>query len=128
MATSIARRFGALPLGFVALAACGSATELEVDTDAGRGLGDGSVGVDTGTGGDTAPDGAPSDASHADGGPVVDSGPRMCTPSCKSDFECQSTCPAAPGNGVSCCDLPSGVCFAASPGMCPRFVHDASLD
>ncbi len=115
-ATSVplARRLGALPLCLVVLAACGAATGSELGPEPDAGF-DGGV-VDTGL-----LDGMPIDGNVSDAG-------RVCIAHCTSDLECQSTCPNAPGHGVNCCDFPSGVCFLASPGMCPMFVNDASLD
>src|SRR5437868_610545 len=68
------------------------------------------------------------DAAH-DSGPTPDADTHVCISHCTNDFECQSTCPAAPNMGINCCDVPTGTCFAATPGMCPVFPPmDAGMD
>lgn len=40
----------------------------------------------------------------------------VCVPMCNSDFECQSSCPASPVGGTTCCDVATGVCYATTAG------------
>ena len=104
----------------LAVAACGGAiSDVTAEPDAGL-----DASVDAGE-----IEASPTeDASAPDA--AVDSDTRACISHCTNDFECQSTCPTAPGGGVNCCDVPTGTCFAASPGMCPMFppMGDASID
>lgn len=73
-------------------------------------------------------------ATVQDAGPakiVVDAGPsttttqdsgstntKTCVANCKTDSECQTSCPAAPNGGLNCCDTTSGVCYASSSSTC----------
>lgn len=43
---------------------------------------------------------------------------KVCASNCKTDSECQSSCPAAPNGGLNCCDTSSGVCYASSSSSC----------
>lgn len=43
---------------------------------------------------------------------------KTCASNCKTDSECQTTCPAAPNGGLNCCDTGSGVCYASSSSTC----------
>lgn len=49
-----------------------------------------------------------------------------CVLNCKTDNECQTTCPAAPNGNANCCDEQSGVCYVSSSGSCG--VVDAGVD
>ncbi len=39
--------------------------------------------------------------------------------SCKTDSDCQSSCPPVQGGGTNCCDVGSGVCYATTQNTCP---------
>src|SRR5690242_8833923 len=43
---------------------------------------------------------------------------KKCAPACKTDSDCQNSCPAVPG-GVQCCDTKSGACFGSKTSACP---------
>jgi hypothetical protein len=43
---------------------------------------------------------------------------KKCAPGCKTDSDCQSSCPAISG-GVQCCDTKSGACFGSKTSACP---------
>lgn len=43
---------------------------------------------------------------------------KVCASNCKTDSECQSSCPSAPNGGLNCCDTSSGVCYASSSSSC----------
>ena len=117
---SFIRHFGGFPLALLVLAACGGAVSVTAEPDAGLDASLDAAPIDA------APEGGPADASPD----THDSDTRACISHCTNDFECQMTCPNAPGNGVNCCDVPTGTCFAASPGMCPMWppMMDASMD
>jgi len=117
MAVSVTRRLGGLLFFFGVLAACGGAVAEDAN-----------VPSDGGLGGDVAADVGPSHDSSADSAHDSGDAGRVCIAHCTSDYECQSTCPMPPGMGINCCDIPSGVCFAATMGMCPIVVHDAGMD
>ena len=59
-------------------------------------------------------------AQPGEAGPAVDSGgpAKVCVQGCTTDNECQSSCPAAP-NGIYCCDVKSGICYAPAESTCP---------
>lgn len=109
--------------GFVA---CSTGGGFYTD-DAGRANdGDGSPNVvDTGTSrdarADTSTEQVPEDASvqpkDAKAKDTSNSG-TQCVSNCTTDQECQLSCPAAPFNGINCCDTSSGVCYASSTSSC----------
>jgi hypothetical protein len=37
----------------------------------------------------------------------------MCVPVCKTNLDCQNSCPAVAGGGFNCCDVSSSTCFAS---------------
>ncbi|HSO34203.1 MAG TPA: hypothetical protein VLT33_16825 [Labilithrix sp.] len=43
---------------------------------------------------------------------------KKCAPSCKTDSDCQNSCPALPG-GIQCCDTKAGACFGSKTSACP---------
>jgi len=43
---------------------------------------------------------------------------KKCAPSCKTDADCQNSCPALPG-GIQCCDTKAGACFGSKTSACP---------
>jgi len=109
-----------LILGLVsACASTGDATTVETDGGVGGG-GDANVAADTGTHDSGT---ANHDSATADTG-----GGMVCMANCTSDSECQSSCPPAPNNGVNCCDIGSGVCFASSQSTCPMSGADSGMD
>lgn len=69
----------------------------------------------------------PTNSSPADAGSIVvkeasastDSAatPKVCVNGCKTDSECQTSCPAA--TELYCCDVQSGVCFKNNQTSCP---------
>lgn len=105
------------------LTACASTGDATVDEgDAGVGSGHDAAGLDVVSHSDT---GTPNN----DSGTTADTGGGgVCKANCTSDTDCQSTCPAAPNNGVNCCDIGSGVCFASSQSTCPASGSDAGMD
>jgi hypothetical protein len=62
-----------------------------------------------------------SDGVGPDGGLDPDGGtPRRCVPTCTTDADCQSSCPANPTPSLPvCCDRGTGTCFNSSVAMCP---------
>lgn len=70
---------------------------------------------------------APTNTTPADAGSIVvkeasaptDSATtaKVCVNGCKTDSECQSSCPAA--TELYCCDVQSGVCFKHNQTSCP---------
>ena len=63
------------------------------------------------TGAPTDDTGSPTDDTGSDGGGV-------CTPKCTTDFDCDSTCPAASSGNANCCDTATGVCYVSATA-CP---------
>lgn len=43
---------------------------------------------------------------------------KKCAPSCKTDADCQNSCPALAG-GIQCCDTKAGACFGSKTSACP---------
>ncbi len=43
---------------------------------------------------------------------------KKCAPSCKTDVDCQNSCPVLPG-GIQCCDTKAGACFGSKTSTCP---------
>lgn len=125
-----ARRFlGVAVLLSAAATACAANGEPDVGDgdDAGGPVTDsgGYGGGDSTSGGDSASSGYDSGSSDT-GTTTYDTGTTdtgtttgVCTPSCTSDQECESSCPAAPSGGTNCCDTSSGVCFANTSSTCP---------
>ena len=94
------------------LAATGCANSSDVDLDGGEEL-------------DAA---QKTDAAKTDSGSNQDSGSQsQCVTSCASDTDCQNSCPLVP-NGVNCCDLSTGICYAWNDTSCPAPVEDAGFD
>jgi hypothetical protein len=52
------------------------------------------------------------------GGSSSGSSSGMCTITCQSDNDCQTSCPPLNG-GVSCCDIGSGICMMMAQSACP---------
>ena len=90
------------------LAATGCATSSEIDLD----------------GGDL--DGSKLDAPKGDSSSNKDSSTQECVSSCSADLDCQNSCPEVP-NGVNCCDLSTGICYAYAATSCP-VIDDAGFD
>lgn len=53
----------------------------------------------------------------------------MCVPSCMTDIQCQSSCPAIrPGTtGAHCCDRATNMCYVYSMATCPARPQDAGM-
>lgn len=45
--------------------------------------------------------------------------PKTCAPSCKTDEDCATTCPALAG-GVQCCDTKTNTCWGSKTSACPK--------
>ena len=104
----VGRVLGAMTL--VAIAACGG-------TSAGYpGFGDASVGVTSVTAGDDS--GGNSGSSGGGGSSSGDDGSGMCSASCHTNQDCQTSCPA-PSGSASCCDVGSTLCMIVSGSTCP---------
>lgn len=59
---------------------------------------------------------------------TTDPGNQVCTPSCTSDSDCQSTCPST-GGATACCDLSAHTCFNTTEAACPvPATDDAGAD
>jgi hypothetical protein len=112
----------------LALVAACSGSQGGFTQDGGAPAADTGVSVlgDTGTAtGDTGTYIPPADTGTGtptgDTGTISVDGPTgtgQCTPNCKTDSDCQSSCPAVAG-ALNCCDTSSGVCFTSSEAMCP---------
>lgn len=83
-------------------------------------------------GGDaTLNDGGGTDGSKpkTDGSNPNDSGGGgMCVPSCATDQDCQSSCPAAPMGAINCCDLTTNTCYTPNNSTCPSGGPDGGGD
>jgi hypothetical protein len=53
---------------------------------------------------------------------------KTCAPSCATDADCQTSCPALAG-GVQCCDTKAKTCFGSKTSACPVTTQpDAGAD
>ena len=43
---------------------------------------------------------------------------KVCASSCKSDSDCQNSCPAT-SQGTACCDTQTSTCFPTTASVCP---------
>jgi hypothetical protein len=57
----------------------------------------------------------------------TDAKPPQCVPTCTTDDDCSGSCPAVP-NGVNCCDIGTGICYAWNDTVCPAPAQDAGFD
>jgi hypothetical protein len=72
-----------------------------------------------GTGDAGPPDAAKISATDSGGSTFETSAPeKKCMSGCTTDSDCQNSCPAAP-NGIYCCDVKSGICYAPAEATCP---------
>ena len=65
--------------------------------------------------------------AKADAANKPDAKQPQCVPQCTSDDDCSGSCPEVP-NGVNCCDISTGICYAYSDSVCPVPVADAGFD
>jgi hypothetical protein len=122
MRLTFRRATGASVLLLGLLTACASTGDATIDADGGVAGDDSGVGADVGSTHDSA-------TNHFDSGSGGDTGGGMvCMANCTQDSDCQNSCPPAPNNGVNCCDVGSGVCFASSSSTCPMSGGDAGMD
>lgn len=47
---------------------------------------------------------------------------KTCAPSCQTDSDCASSCPALAG-GVQCCDTKTNTCWGSKTSSCPKPVE-----
>jgi hypothetical protein len=67
------------------------------------------------------------DAAKTDAANKPDTGGPQCIAQCTSDDDCSGSCPEVP-NGVSCCDISTGICYSYNDAVCPAPVQDAGFD
>ncbi len=52
----------------------------------------------------------------------ADANARVCTPRCRTNLDCASTCPTSP---LYCCDAAVGTCYGTASGSCPAVLVDS---
>jgi hypothetical protein len=45
---------------------------------------------------------------------------KKCAPSCKTDSDCETTCPAAGSGTSNCCDIATNTCYKSTGAVCPK--------
>lgn len=116
-ASKYAFAIGAL---FVAVACSSESKKPSADEDESSNTDDSNT--DDGTGNDDGTSGDTTNPGTTDPG-TTDPGNQVCTPSCTSDSDCQSTCPST-GGATACCDLSTNTCFNSTEATCPAPASD----